>query len=215
MRYAHGSRKFFEVRAGLSSFIPTDSIRDIRRNATVDDRVVIRMPSPTMDGAIVTDAGSRLPGRRRIIALLALAGLLQCASEGLAQESNDAKDGVRLQTTSVGIGRYARGKWGVRGVEVANRSDAPADVEADVTIGGDPLMEFARRAWLPSRSRRRMAIPIQPAGDESDQIQVRTGAWRSSAKFRQTSKTHSSRSPAARAPTPAAKNRSAGEARPQ
>jgi hypothetical protein len=131
-----------------------------------------------MDGAIVTDAGSRLPSRRRIMALLALAGLMHCASEGLAQESNDAKDGVRLQTTSVGIGRYARGKWGVRGVEVANRSDAPADVEADVTIGGDPLMEFARRAWLPSRSRRRMAIPIQPAGDESDQIQVRTGLSR-------------------------------------
>jgi len=108
--------------------------------------------------------------------LSALASLLLCASSaGLAQEPEETDPGVRLQTTTFGIGRYTRGKWGVRGAEVFNSSDEPAQVSADVTFSGDPLMEYSRQIWLPPHSRRRVSIPVQPAADAPDPLQVRTG----------------------------------------
>lgn len=126
-----------------------------------------------MYGAILTACASLLPaGSHRITPMLALACLLLCAPVTPAQDTDSEQ--VRLQTTSVGIGRYAPGQWGVRGVEISNRSGEPAETVSDVTFGGDPLMQYSRRAWVPPRSRRRISIPIQPAKGDSEQIQVRT-----------------------------------------
>ncbi|MFO1092340.1 MAG: hypothetical protein U0992_03370, partial [Planctomycetaceae bacterium] len=94
----------------------------------------------------------------------------------LAEVTADARaDDVKVQATSVGVRRFAPGAWGVRGVDVTNLQDSPAEAVVDVAFEGDPLMEYSRQAWVPPHSRRRVNVPCLP--DVEGPAEVRARTW--------------------------------------
>lgn len=85
-----------------------------------------------------------------------------------------AADDLALQTAGTGLGRYSRNRWGVRGVEISNMTNEPVQIGAAVAFEEDPLMEYARQAWIPAHSRRRLSVPVLPPTDGPPEIRVRT-----------------------------------------
>lgn len=96
------------------------------------------------------------------------------ATEGSDPRDSAAPTGVSLTVAPAGAGRHVSGRWATVAVNGLNRTDVDAEETAAVMIGDETNVQFARRLWVPARSRRQSWLPIQippdlPIGD----VQVR------------------------------------------
>lgn len=94
----------------------------------------------------LTDSAGLLPGSRRVEA---------------------QKPGPRyLQPVArSGASRYKPGDWGMVSFEIANPSDEPAEVIAGLQFEDRPTLQFARKLWLPARSKRQSWYSIRVPAD--------------------------------------------------
>ncbi|MGE0375134.1 MAG: hypothetical protein AB7I48_13520 [Planctomycetaceae bacterium] len=120
----------------------------------------------------------RLSDRRLYGSLLGAccAVCLACPGDALAAEGGD--DEVLQRSTSVGIGRFRRGAWGIAGVEVVNRGETPVEVISGLYFDGDPLAQFSRKVWIPAGASRTTWIPVQPPDAKMDELRMRPFLYR-------------------------------------
>ena len=59
-----------------------------------------------------------------------------------------------------GIGRVLPNQWGLVGVDVQNPTEHPVDVVSVMHFADNPYQQYARRLWLPAKSRRSASFPI-------------------------------------------------------
>jgi hypothetical protein len=101
--------------------------------------------------------------RSRIVLLLAAAGVLAwCGSPSEAQTSEEAAQVSFHVGAAAGIRRLRPETWGLVAVNVVNQGDRPAEVLATLYFVEDPNLQYARRLWVPARSKRHSWCPVLP-----------------------------------------------------
>lgn len=76
-----------------------------------------------------------------------------------------------------GIGRVLPNQWGLVGVDVQNPTDQPVDVVSVMHFADNPYQQYARRLWLPAKSRRSTSFPVLAPGNlprSKDFVDIRT-----------------------------------------
>ena len=78
-----------------------------------------------------------------------------------SQESVTRQDDVTLYTRSAGIRRYESDAWGVIGVEGVNNQERDINALVAVYFDDRPFLQFARKLWIPAKSRRASWIQVK------------------------------------------------------
>lgn len=93
----------------------------------------------------------------------------QSTTETSAEEQPKAS----LTVAPAGARRYVSGKWSTVAVNGLNKTDEDAEETVIVMLGDDSSQQFARRVWVPARSRRQSWMPLLiPDGLTSEDLQV-------------------------------------------
>ncbi len=105
-----------------------------------------------------------------------LQGLLPISSSSQETDSNTLADGAvpapTLTVTPSGVSRNVAGRWSTLGVNGLNKTNEDAEEISIVTVGDETGLQYARRLWVPARSRRQSWLPLQIPEVRPDQIQV-------------------------------------------
>jgi hypothetical protein len=79
----------------------------------------------------------------------------------------------QITIAPAGVRRFVSGKWATVAVNGLNRSEVDAEETVAVIIGDDSSQQFARRIWIPARSRRQSWMPILIPGEiDREELQV-------------------------------------------
>ncbi len=99
----------------------------------------------------------------RTCLVLAAAGVFGAGvPSAAAEESGEAAVVSARIGPPAGIRRLRPETWGLVGLNVLNGGDRPADVMATMYFRGDPSLQYARRLWVPPRSKRYSWCPLLP-----------------------------------------------------
>jgi len=99
------------------------------------------------------------------LAIAFFVGLFITPSLGVGQDvATDAAPTV-VQIAPAGVRRYEPGAWSTLMINATNKSDSDTDEFVSIYIGDDSQLQFARRFWLPARSRRQTFIPVLIPGN--------------------------------------------------
>lgn len=79
---------------------------------------------------------------------------------GAAPAQAEPDRGINVETA--GLMRYRNNQWGLVSAELANESFESVELIVKTQFRTAPRVQFARRLWLPARSRRRFALPVMP-----------------------------------------------------
>jgi hypothetical protein len=95
----------------------------------------------------------------------------------LPQASAQSAPEVEVSVASGGIRRYEPGAWSMLTVTGVNHGDTDVESLASVYLDDEKRLQYARRFWIPAKSRRRTTLPFRVSDSVSrqdDQLEVAT-----------------------------------------
>jgi hypothetical protein len=77
-----------------------------------------------------------------------------------SKPANPRVEHTPIRSTVGGMHSYVPERWSLININVTNPGDAPRDIVSATYFDGEPTLQYARRMWLPPRSRLRTWVPV-------------------------------------------------------
>ena len=104
-----------------------------------------------------------------------LAAAFVCSPPAAAREIQKRRRVPEVEYSPIqpgvgGVSVYQPGKWSILNLDVRNPLDTPHELLSTTYFDGQPTLQFARRVWLPARSRLLTWQPVLVPSEATDPV---------------------------------------------